>query len=339
MERPVARSRFLFALHPLCSGFVPAKPRRTVSDEIVLALERAGRLINTRKRDGYRVLAVHLSSGVHLYTRGIQDITERFPAVVEELRGLRLPHGTLTDGELLYQKGGRDDLGSVTRLVTMSSSDAVMYQGLHGSANYMMFDVVVFGGRVVSTLSHAERIGMVRGFFTGKVCVRVFDRVFPIEVLSCSLKEAEAKVRANRWEGLVLYDGRKASAFRLDGKSALPPRPEGCWKRKPILEDDFFVRTWVRGSGKNKDRMGKLPLLQIDPNTGADISCGEVGSGFEDAEREVFARAKYPLVVEVRFDERYPSGALRNARFLRRREDKKWNECVCPKEYAPKKKK
>jgi len=56
--------------------------------------------------------------------------------------------------------------------------------------------------------------------------------------------------------------------------------------------------------------------------------CGEVGGGFSDQQREYYAdKMLYPLVVEVKYEKRFASRALRFPQFLRERADKSVDEC------------
>ncbi len=318
-----------FSLDPLDRNFVPAKPKHRVEDNKVYELEQRGDLIITRKRDGYRHLVVVSNSRVAIYTRGIEDVTSLFPHICEEFSRLGLPSGDfLFDGEMLVDRNDRDEFEMLTRIAKSKPEAAVALQETIGKASYMIFDPIVWEGEVTSEKSYRERLAIIQSLFTGSREHVSF--LFPVPVLSCSFDEARERVQKEKWEGLVLYDGTKPTAFRLDGRKEQPIRPDGCWKWKPHFEDDFIAKRFTYGTGKNKHRMGKLFLAQIDPQTGKEVSCGEVGGGFTDEEREEFVSAQYPLVVQVEFQKRFPSGALRHPQFIRIRIDKIPKECVSP---------
>ncbi|MDO8495116.1 MAG: hypothetical protein Q7S32_01125 [bacterium] len=134
----------------------------------------------------------------------------------------------------------------------------------------------------------------------------------------------------NGWEGLVLYNEAFVNSFGTDGKEA--ERPKGCWKWKPIMEDDFIVREWIPNPD-NPDRFKELVLLQRDPETEEEFECGKLGS-FGEKVRTEFRNAKYPFVVQAAFDMRFPkSGKIRNARFMRVRNDKPIHGCIAPQSY------
>ncbi|MEK9180274.1 MAG: hypothetical protein AAB897_02585 [Patescibacteria group bacterium] len=321
------RKKLPFSLDPLDPKFVPAKPKHSIEESKVLELERAGNLIITRKRDGYRHLAAVTSRGVRIYTRGIEEVTDNYPEITQEIfqRLAISPRGTLLDGEMIIDEGGKDNF---ERLAQVAKSNPERARKLQESApvRFMIFDVLVHGGELVTDLNYRTRLFMLRQMFPQ----RAPEHISLLEVLDCPFAEATKLVRKENWEGLVLYDATKTTEFRLDGKKDQPKRPEGCWKWKPLKEDDFIAKSFAYGSGKNKNRMGKLFLFQIDHQTGEEISCGEVGGGFTDKDREDFVRAQYPLVVQVEFQKRFPSGALRHPQFLRLRTDKSPAECLLP---------
>jgi len=84
------------------------------------------------KWDGYRIIA-HVQDGkVKLYSRGGQDYTSRYPAVVEELSGLK---DCVIDGEIVVlDEDGKPDFSAL--------------QNYHGSGDivYYLFDLLYFEG-------------------------------------------------------------------------------------------------------------------------------------------------------------------------------------------------
>ena len=135
------------------------------------------------------------------------------------------------------------------------------------------------------------------------------------------------------WEGLILTANDYRLAWRLDGKKGREPRPKGCYKYKPLTEDDFFVtaegRIW-----HDDGRLKEVVLYQHDPATGEVFSCGKLGT-FKAADREQLARKRLKTtVLQIAFERRNPdTGKLRFARFVRFRDDKDMEGCVAPASY------
>lgn len=334
-----------FSLDPLDSKLVLPKPKNSVEDEKVLLLEEQRRAIYTRKRDGHCVhLVINNRGCAQIYTRGnVREISANFPHLIEELETIKLPKNSLFACELIAEKDGKDWREHVASLsATEDSKEAIEKQRRDGLAKLMVFNVFILDGKDVSTLTNEQRIiEIVQDLFFVN-----FKHVIPVEILNKSFVESQKFVSTHRWEGLVVYDSQAVSTYRLDSNPDRPPRPEGCWKRKPSYEDDFVVTGWVPGTkGKRHEgRMGKLVLAQAHPSTGSLIPCGEVGIGFSDQERDYFANdGLYPLVAQVEYERRFPPRtlskkriqcALCNPRFVRLRDDKNAEGCLLPEELV-----
>ena len=322
-----------FSLCPLDRRLVVPKPLCSIEEDRALTLEREGRLIITRKNDGYGHLLVRDDStaGVHIHTRTGNEVTTRYPQLVRRLEKLRLPRETLLNAELCLGANGKDDVGLFSKVAKSSPKNAAALQEKIGEVRCRIFNIFVHRNRLVTSLPYQERLALIEKLFThcdGEI-------VSPVELVQGMLSEAKSRVRKEVWEGLVLYDKNAETAIALDSNHDRPPRPVGCWKWKPRDEDDFIVRKWERGTrGKrHENRMGKLFLSQINPDTGIEVDCGEVGLGFDDAERDFFANDDlYPMVVQIEFEYRFPSGACRNSEFVRVRDDKSTEACVLPEE-------
>ena len=64
------------------------------------------------------------------------------------------------------------------------------------------------------------------------------------------------------WEGLVLYD----SSYRLTWRQGkTEPRPAGCYKLKPVNEDDFIVDAKLRRFNDD-GTLRDITLLQLETN-------------------------------------------------------------------------
>lgn len=334
----MSQKRLPFQLEPLDKRFVPPKPQNSVENGKIIAVEKAGNAIFTRKRDGH-YLTVVIKKNVRLYTRGIvKDVTANFPHIVNELRGLHLPKGgALFGSELIMDRGGKDCREYVARLTSRAAADAIALQEEQGRASLMVFNMLVLGGEDISSTQNAERIARVHELLRGREHVR------PVEILNCTFEEAQQRVLKEKWEGLVVYDATKKSGYRLHGNESNPLRPDGCWKKKPAYEDDFIAYAWEPGTAgkRHEKRMGKIFLAQFDER-GNRILCGEVGTGFSDEEREALANdSLYPCVVQVEYERRFPPRRVRsnavqcalcNPRFVRLRDDKLPASCLLPQE-------
>lgn len=320
-----------FSLHPLDKNFVGPKPIERMREDQIRELEDADRLIIERKRNGHGGLAAVTGlrkRRIELYSRGVHELTQKFPDIVNELRDMNIPRDTLLAGEMVVSENGIDSPGAFNRLAKSSPERAIDLQKSLGPVSLAIFNVMVYKGRSVISLPYADRLDIICELADRRSAVNV--RV--VQVVTQSLEQAQATVKEREWEGLVLYDLTAPSAYRLDGRTDEPPRPDGCWKWKPYLEGDFVATGWIASeSEKYKGLVKDLRIAQYDPATRELVAWGKVGVGLSAADRREFANdALYPMVFEVKFERRTPKKRLINARILRRRTDKAPEECFSP---------
>lgn len=311
----------------LPKGFVLAKPitQEGYDASVIYGLERNRRLLITRKRDGWKMLAlVDSKREVHLYTDGINEIDSRLDHIKEEIRTLKISRNTLLVGEAVVDIDDQDDLGKVTSIFHSSEEKSLILQKAYGKIRFMIFAGISLDNKK----NNVWPFGPTALYSLHNPC-KGLRYVFCVPVLRSTFDEAKNLVIEKGWEGLVLYDRDYQLTYRTDGKS--PKRPEGCYKWKPIWEDDFVVRLRLRRPESNV--LKELVLRQIDPTTGKEFICGKLGS-FTNQMRQNLTKLELPFVVQAAFEARYPkSGKIRNARFMRVRDDKPLEQCIAPKSY------
>ncbi len=313
----------------LRKGFVLGKPitQENYKEEVVTALEDAGQLIITRKRDGWKMFAAFDAKGVvRLYTDGMNEIDDRLVHLKKELATLRLKKALLV-GEALIDTDDSDDFAKIGAIMHSGLDKALAAQKTHGLIRFMVFNIIFMDSKPVDAEYH-DILEMIRELLDTKRIVHSF----PVPVLPFSLAEAQSVVCKKGWEGLVLYDAKNFRiSFRTDGKN--PQRPKGCYKWKPIFEDDFIVRAPVMRPDSNEVK--ELDIFQRDPRTGKEFRCGSLGSVTREMRRRLANRKIYPLVVQAAFDARFEkTGKIRNGRFMRLRTDKRVEDCVAPRSFS-----
>ncbi|OGN10444.1 MAG: hypothetical protein A3J46_04940 [Candidatus Yanofskybacteria bacterium RIFCSPHIGHO2_02_FULL_41_11] len=320
----------------LPKGFVLAKPiaQEGYDEKEIYELERQGRLIITRKRDGWKMLALVCSDRrVRIYTDGINQIDSRLDHIKKELRSFGFPPQTLFVGEaFVFDNNGNEDLG---KTISFFHSKKENLHLCGGTIFFMVFGIIDLSKNPKSynvdwfkPIDSLSRGCQFDPLLAGTHRERT-NYVFSMSFEKGTFDENKKRAIDEGWEGLVLYDKDYQLTYRTDGKA--PARPKGCNKWKPIYEDDFIVREWIpRPDGTAKE----LVLLQIDPKTGKEFECGKLGS-FNNTMRKSLSCERYPLVVQAKFEARYPkSGKIRNARFMRTRDDKPAEQCIAPKSYV-----
>ncbi|HEX2273077.1 MAG TPA: ATP-dependent DNA ligase [Acidimicrobiales bacterium] len=294
----------------------------STADDVASALSALGPSSVEWKLDGARLQAHRKGDEVRLYTRNLNEVTDRLPAVVAVIHDLSVDQVVL-DGEVL----GVTDEGPGPFQDTMSS----------------------FSRR--SSSAGAEALGA--WFFD---CLHLDDE----DLLDRPLADRSAaldRTGARRVPSLVTDDVDAALAFQAEALAAghegvmvkalsslyEAGRRGGAWRKvKPVRTLDLLVIAAEWGTGRRRGWLSNLHLAARD-ESGGHVMVGKTFKGLTDAvlewqtaeflSREAgredhVVRIDPPLVVEVALDgvqtsTRYPGGvALRFARVRCYRDDK-----------------
>ncbi|MFD8924648.1 ATP-dependent DNA ligase [Streptomyces mirabilis] len=295
------------------------------------AVEKLGACAVEEKLDGIRVQLHRDGDNVRIYTRTLDDITDRLPeltAAAMELKGTRF----ILDGEVIaldedgrprsfQETAGR--VGSRVDVATAAKSVPV---------SPVFFDALSVDGRDLLDLPFAERHAELARLVPEPMRVRRALAHGPEDIPPARRFLAETLERGH--EGVVV----KA----LDAPYSAGRRGASWLKVKPVHTLDLVVLAAEWGHGR---RTGKLSNLHLGARA-ADGSFAMLGKTFkgmtdamlawqterlqglavEDSGHVVTVRPE--LVVEIAYDglqrsTRYPAGVtLRFARVVRYREDK-----------------
>ncbi|MFD5713120.1 ATP-dependent DNA ligase [Streptomyces pharetrae] len=302
------------------------------ASSVAEAVGKLGVCAVEEKLDGIRV-QVHRDGGtVRLYTRTLDDITDRLPEVTAaalELRGERF----VLDGEVIaFDADGRprsfqETAGRVgSRVDVATAAEAV-------PVSPVFFDALSVDGRDLLDLPFAERHAELARLVPGPMRVRRALVSGPDDLPAA--EEFLAGTLARGHEGVVVKDlGAPYSAGR---------RGASWLKVKPVHTLDLVVLAAEWGHGR---RTGKLSNLHLGARRedGSYAMLGKTFKGMTDAMlawqtgrlRELavsdnghVVTVRPELVVEIAYDglqrsTRYPAGVtLRFARVIRYREDKR----------------
>jgi DNA ligase-1 len=277
------------------------------------------------KLDGIRV-QVHLHEGqVKLFTRTLDDITDRLPDVVAELAQLPARAAVL-DGELMAL---REDGRPYPFQVTASRTSRRTGEAAAGLSVFL-FDIVHLDGEDLIDRPGAERFSALERV--------VPERLRMPRLVTTSSGEATAffdESLAHGHEGVVVKS--------LDTPYTAGRRGAGWIKVKPRHTLDLVILAAEWGHGRRRGWLSNLHLGARDPETGGYIMLGKTFKGLtdemltwqterllelENSRNDYTVYVRPELVAEIAFDgvqrsPRYPGGiALRFARVLRYREDK-----------------
>ncbi len=283
------------------------------------------------KLDGVRV-QVHRSGGeIRLYTRTLDDITDRLPEVVRVVAALPAQRLVL-DGEVLALDGrGRP---VPFQLIASRTMTRTADSGPPLPLSLFCFDLLHVDGRDLLDEPLSERAAVMESVLPATLIVPRTVAADPAAVETAFVQAVSAG-----FEGVVVK--------KLHAPYAAGRRDSGWVKLKPRHTFDLAVIAAEWGYGRRQGWLSNLHLAARDPRTGDLVMLGKTFKGLTDAmltwQTEQFLaresrRTKTtvfidpPLVAEIAFDgvqasTRYPGGvALRFARVLRYREDKSVDE-------------
>jgi len=315
----------------------PVRPMlASTAPDVGAAMEKCGgdgaEVCIDTKLDGIRVQVHKAGDEVGIYTRSLDDVTARFPRMVEVVRELPVGQAIL-DGEAI----ALDDDGRPLPFQDTASMTARQDgegETVESRIRPFFFDCLHVDGDDLIDLPLSERLLRLDAIIPAEHTV---DRLVSSEVDAIS-DFFVAKVEAGQ-EGVVLkslsapYDaGRRGAAWV---------------KVKPRHTLDLVVLAIEWGSGRRQGWLSNIHLGARDPDGGGFVMLGKTFKGMTDeilawqTERftelavdpstisdDYVVEVRPEQVVEIAFDglqrsRRYPGGlALRFARVLRYRDDK-----------------
>jgi ATP-dependent DNA ligase I len=296
-----------------------------------------GRVAVEWKLDGIRVQA-HIADGkVWLFTRSLDDITDRLPEVVKSLSALPV-RDAVFDGELIALRAdGRPYAFQDTASRAASEVDAPTAAKQRAETvplSVFLFDVLHLDGVDLIDKPDAERHAALTSVVPETM---VMPRLVTESVDEATEFFKDAVARGH--EGVVVKS--------LTTPYAAGRRGTGWIKVKPRHTLDLVVLAVEWGHGRRHGWLSNLHLGARDPETGGWVMLGKTFKGLtdelltwqtarflelEDHRDSYTVYVRPEQVVEIAFDgvqrsPRYPGGvALRFARVLRYRDDKNATE-------------
>jgi DNA ligase-1 len=294
------------------------------------ALERLGEAAFEYKVDGARLQVHRAGDEVRVFTRHLQDVTERVPEIVEWARGLPVREAVVEGEALALRPDGRPRPFQETmrRLGRSRDVEAVRREL---PLTPFFFDLLHLEGEgPLVGVPYAHRVERLQRLVAP-------ERMLP-RILTRDAGEAE------RFFERALADGHEGvMAKSLQASYEAGQRGFHWLKLKPAHTLDLVILAVERGSGRRSEWLSNLHLGARDSTSGQFVMLGKTFKGLTDEmlrwqtarlrELEVssdgwtvFVRPE--LVAEVAFSDvqaspRYPAGlALRFARVKRYRPEK-----------------
>lgn len=364
----------------LPGSFCLYKPENNLYEQKRL-LEKAkkGEVLYTLKRDGVaKWVVVDFYGNIQIYSRrsrpyqdtegpvelpdGTLDWSKaipwasRFPHLVEAVKRLQLPPGSMMACELVAPPREQgDNFPYVSGLTKGYTSRALEDMQKGGLPEFYWWDIPFYDGEdLLKTRSVRDRYILIQHH---SMLGGMMNPINPIQWVNFDNPDtASAKAKEMGIEGWVVVDPTAIygdKGWNLKGK---PDRPSSVAKLKPRFEDDFIAYwdpdngqgEWGTGrheAGKEVELpnyrkvvhggVGAVALYQYN-SAGELVYISKCSSGMDYEFQSQLTKPDFPQVWQVEYVERtYTSegdktNALRHPTFLRVRPDKKPSECVNP---------
>jgi DNA ligase-1 len=307
------------------------------------ALERlGGTAVFEAKLDGARIQIHREDARVSIYTRSLDDVTERLPEVVEAALALPVTN-LIADAEaIVLRPDGRPHRFQVTasrfgRGAGRGGKEPSADRGADAAAraaqplSVFVFDLLHVDGTDLLDLPTTQRI-------------EALDAIVPAAHRVDRLITADPDA-AQRFLDATLAAGHEGVMAKSLSAPYEAGRRGAAWlKVKPVHTLDLVVLAVEWGSGRRTGKLSNIHLGARDPATGGFVMLGKTFKGMTDAMLDwqttrfmeladgptdgYVVTVRPEQVVEIAFDgvqgsSRYPGGmALRFARVLRYRDDK-----------------
>lgn len=338
---------------PLPKNFCASKPKTSIDETALLKLEAHGRLLLSRKVNGFCHIAAHHQYGWRIYSRRMDDVSQHFPLHLERLREIEsFGVGTLLVGEVVvWDKDEKDDFKAVSRFCRSLAPEArkLVSDGEVDEPYFIVFDCLFFNGEDLRDKNYHQRMNLWR-----EELLPLSRFVRPIGLIYSAAATWIALVKEKGWEGLVAIDTSTAPGDKFYSFTGKAERPNCSFKLKPVWTEEVAVIAGSPGQGKRLDGMGAVHTAQRHPATGEWFYCGKVGSGFTEedlVEIEALAKEKgidilkkdkevellslndtAKFTIEIEYRDRQPgTNKFQHPVFMRIRSDKGPEECIAQK--------
>ncbi|WP_246360312.1 ATP-dependent DNA ligase [Nocardioides massiliensis] len=269
------------------------------------------------KLDGLRIQAHRVGEDVRVYSRSLDDLTERVPAVVDAVRALSVDVVVL-DGEALVL----DESGRARPFQESTTKGAALVP--------RFFDLLHYDG--VDLIDEPAHVRW-----------EALDALVPAD-LRVERLVTDSAGDATAFAARALTAGHEGVVLKGSHTPYAAGRRGAGWiKVKPRLTADLVVLAVEWGSGRREGKLSNIHLGARDPQSGDFVMIGKTFKGMTDAilawqtERYLALQTRTDghvvhvrpeQVVEIAYDgvqrsTRYPGGiALRFARVVGYRDDK-----------------
>lgn len=272
---------------PLPKNLAFSKPKNSMDTARMVKLADKEGVVFTRKVNGMAAIVyVNKDGDITIYSRRMEDVTEKFPHIVKEINALGVPSKTILLAEAFMGKGNdKDDFNMMQQIMNAKPDHALAVQKKLGKAHFYVYRAPFWMGQnLEDEMNNCEYLELLEYLFHDHRYDMQY--IHHLEVFWGEVEDAKKIALKKGYEGWVAYQTTgelKGRGFSFHGK---PDRPSCVWKVKYHSEDDFCARwdpkrTMGGGHCKNGCQCADSKQVQKSVTTGKCAVCGGkmVGDG------------------------------------------------------------
>lgn len=271
------------------------------------------------------------SKEVKIYSRRIDDHTAKYPKIAKAFEALGLPANTLIAVELTID--GTDEFvlhmerynrtQSISRSDTLKGKvkdnvDKTLVLQEETPIIAVMFNILYLDGFNRTTVDYNSTINIMTDMESYDTSGYIRT---PRELSFDSYQEAYdwAFENLDMVEGLVIWVKEENAEITYNGK----PSRRACYKFKAVREDDVIAYDWKEGTGAKQGKVGSVYIGKYNKELTEIVPMGRVGSGIKIKEGQCELDFwPFPCVIQISYDQRFPTGSYQFPRFDKKHEDK-----------------
>lgn len=234
----------------------------SMGDDIPLASEYSYEI----KWDGIRTLVIKDGQSVSIKSRNGNDITDKFPAIVQEFASQE-PEQIIADGEIVVvNQDGTPNFGKVVGRMHLKGKAAIAKASARTKSVFYGFDCLYLDGRETMSMPLEIRRKWL------EVNLKVGEHVRYSQTFADGHQLLEA-IKVQGMEGIMC---KRIGSTYISGA-----RSKDWLKIKVRSEDTALIIGYTQGKGDRSTLFGSMHLAKLEDN--ALVYYGKVGTGYDHA--------------------------------------------------------
>ncbi len=308
------------------TSFCCSKPIAKPNEKKINDAIRRNKCIVQKKYNGLcHYILITDTGGVKIYTRRMDDHTEKYPALVRSFMNKNLPPKSILIAEFTTDMYSKNHLETFKTMSSISKVDTLkgklkedQTESLRRQNETPVYAVVFGvlcwdGDEVWKTWEHWDQEYLLKKIFHKP---GMFIKI-PEELKFYSLKEMQKflRIQKQQLEGLVVWMRDEKLEVTMNGK----PNRRAAYKVKVTIEDDYIAYGYNEGKGKKQGKIGALKIGKMKDDK--IVPVGVVGSGLKDSDLDP-STWNFPCVVVIEYANMFSTGKLQHPVFICKHGDK-----------------